>query len=382
MENLAGEPTISICHLASGDRWAGAEVQVRNLLCSLSQNRRLSLCAIFLNEGRLAEESRRCGLEVLVLPESQMGFWRIVSEASKFLKDRRIHVLHSHRYKENFLAALLSWRCRIPCVVRTQHGMPEPFRGIKRLKTSMAHILDHFVARYATDLTISVSDEMRTQLTRSLNPEKVVTVQNGIDLCEVRSGLTPAQAKRALGIAEKCRVLGTVGRLDPVKRLDIFLAAARVVLNRFPDTRFIVAGEGSEKDRLLAIARREGLGDRVLFLGHRDDVYDVMRALDIFVLCSDHEGLPTALLEALNLGLVVVARRVGGIPEVVRNGHNGVLLETADPQALAEACIRCLEEDVLRQEFALAGPAVIADHFSSARSAETVARLYESLSPK
>ena len=87
MENLAGEPTISICHLASGDRWAGAEVQVRNLFCSLSQNRRLSLCAISLNEGRLGGESRRCGLEVLVLPESQMGFWRIVSEASKFLKD-------------------------------------------------------------------------------------------------------------------------------------------------------------------------------------------------------------------------------------------------------------------------------------------------------
>ena len=118
--------------------------------------------------------------------------------------------------------------------------------------------------------------------------------------------LPPQKPNNVWVFPADCAVVGTAGRLDPIKRLDIFLAAAKQIGNALPNTRFVIAGDGTEASRLRDLAARLGLSDRVLFLGHRDDIYDVIRAMDIFVFCSDHEGLPMALLETLYLG---VARR-------------------------------------------------------------------------
>jgi len=370
---------ISICHVASGDRWAGAEVQIRNLLRALARKGRFLLSVILLNDGRLAEECRRCGLEVLVLPESRMTFFRIMSEGAAFLGKKNIQIIHSHRYKENLLAFLLARRCGIPRAVRTQHGLPEPFRGLKRYKWALFRQLDRFVARCGTDRVISVSEEMRSRLTKSLKPETVVTIHNGIDPQEVYSSLDPKEAKKALGVPEGSCVVGTAGRLEPIKRLDILLSAAQIISERLPNCRFVIAGDGSQERRLREFAHEKRLGDRILFLGHREDLYDVLRAMDVFVLSSDHEGLPMALLEALCLGVAVVARRVGGIPEVVQDGRNGVLLDTDNPQGLAEACISILSDEDRRRRLASAGPASVAERFSVSRTADQVTDLYYSL---
>ena len=125
---------LAVCHIASGDLWAGAEAQIATLLRNLAARKELELCAILLNPGRLAREVQSIGIEVKVLPESQTGFFEIYSQAAGFLNNRGVRILHSHRYKENVLAAMLARRCRIPFVVRTQHGLPEPVKGIGHLK--------------------------------------------------------------------------------------------------------------------------------------------------------------------------------------------------------------------------------------------------------
>ena len=144
-------------------------------------------------------------------------------------------------------------------------------------------------------------------------------------------------------------------------------------------SQFLIVGDGSEMDRLRSLADDEVLASRVHFLGHRTDVYDLLRALDLFVLCSDHEGLPTVLLEALFLGAEVVARRVGGIPEVIEHGHNGILVETDKPADLAEACLDCLKDPARSQRLASAGSARVAETFSATRTADEIANLYQSL---
>jgi glycosyltransferase involved in cell wall biosynthesis len=175
-------------------------------------------------------------------------------------------------------------------------------------------------------------------------------------------------------------VIGTAGRLDTVKRLDIFLAAAQQIAASQPNARFIIAGEGKKASSLRGLAHTLGVQDSVLFLGHRSDIYDVLRAMDIFVLCSDHEGLPMALLEALYLGVPVVARPVGGIAEVIQDGFNGIWLRSSEPSALAEACLQILRDDVRRNQVARAGAGVVAKKFTADRSADQVAQLYRSLS--
>jgi glycosyltransferase involved in cell wall biosynthesis len=367
---------IAVCHVASGDLWAGAEAQLAALLRALARHERLRVFVVLLNEGRLAEESRRSGAEVKVIPESAHTFFEIVGEATKYVRARDILIMHSHRYKENLLAALLARRCHVPFVVRTEHGAPEPFKGLAQLKQRVLRQIDRLVGSYVTDRVISVSAELQPRLTRYVDPRRIAVIPNGLDTANVHSHLSPPEAKRRLNIPENCLVLGYAGRLVPIKRLDIFLAAAKEIERRIPDARFIVVGDGSERLRLEEMARALGLQRRVLFLGHRDDIYDVLRVLDVFVLCSDHEGLPMVLLEALHMGIAVVARRVGGIPEVIQDGVHGLLVDSADPRALADACVRLLEDSNLRRRLARGGQSRVAERFSVERTAAGVADLY------
>jgi glycosyltransferase involved in cell wall biosynthesis len=373
------ESKITVCHIASGDLWAGAEAQIAGLLRALACNQGLHLLAIVLNEGRLAEQARRCCAEVEVIPEHENGFLQILKKATAYLRARNVQILHSHRYKENLLSALLAWRCRVPYVVRTRHGLPEAFKGIRHLKHRAMIRLDRLADRYLTKRVISVSAEQCEHLVKVLPERKLVVIRNGLDLSSVGSELSPAEAKKRLGIDGDCPVLGYAGRLEPIKRLDIFLAAAAQIAGRVPESRFVIAGEGSEGPRLRNQVSTQGLQGRVLFLGHRSDIHNVLRAFDIFVLTSDHEGLPMVLLEALYLGVPVVARAVGGIPEVIENGLSGILLDSPEPRLLADACERLLRDVTLRARLSRAGIERVADHFSVTETARQVGDLYLSL---
>jgi L-malate glycosyltransferase len=370
---------VGVCHIASGDRWAGAEVQLLALLKGLQQIPHLDLCAIFLNEGRPAEAARKLGINVCVLDEAQLSFLQILSSARRFLGGRSIQVLHSHRYKENLLAAFLARRCHVPVHVSTYHGAPEPFNGWRGLKQKAIQSVDREVGIHATDRVISVSEELHAKLTRSMPETKVVTIHNGIDPSIVCSRLTAADAKRRLGIPVDSPTIGTAGRLEPVKRLDIFLNAAKKIAGDLPGARFVIAGEGAEAARLRDLAVALGIVERALFLGHRDDIYDVIRALDISVFCSDHEGLPMALLETLYLGVPVVARPVGGIAEVMEDGVSGVFVRSADSSDLAAACVALMQDAPRREALAKAGAATVAGAFTSRHSAQQTAALYRSL---
>ncbi len=365
-----------MCHIASGDRWAGAESQLASLLAVLARNGELVLYAILLNEGRLADAARQAGVKVLVLPETQMSLLTIYSKAAVFLKGKNVRILHSHRYKENVLAAILASRCKIPHVVRTQHGLPESFHGIDHYKHLVIQGLDRMVARFATDRILAVSDEMRNKLVHRLDPEKVVLIRNGICLDHVQSNYSSSGAKKHLGIPEDCHLVGTAGRLEPIKRLDLFLAAAKRIAAAVGKARFAIVGDGGEKSKLQGITRAFGIEDRVLFLGYREDIYDVLRAMDVFVLCSDHEGLPMVLLEGLFLGLPVVARAVGGIPEVVQDGENGLLVNSENPDQLADACVRLLLDSELRKRLERNGSRNVAEGFSVETTGTKVASLY------
>jgi glycosyltransferase involved in cell wall biosynthesis len=370
---------LGVCHIASGDRWAGAEVQLAGCLKALARREEIQLLAIFLNDGRLAEEALRAGVEVKVLPENRLGFWQLLLEASAFLRGRGVRILHTHRYKENVLGALLARRCKVPFLVRTQHGRPESFRGLKSWKQGLIRCLDGLVETLATDRVVLVSNDMYRDRSRRANARKIVMIHNGIDLERVQSSLDPIQAKRKLGVAGDCWLLGTACRLEPVKRLDIFLEAAKLIAAHLPEARFAVVGSGSEEGNLHALAGRTGLTERVLFLGHRDDIYDVLRAFDAMILCSDHEGLPMVLLEALHLGVPVVARAVGGISEIVQDGRTGILVRSAKPSDLAEACLRMISDNARRKALAQEGARLVAEAFSAGRAAEQHVKLYSSL---
>ena len=371
---------IPVCHVSEGSAWAGAEVQMATLLRGLSRRSEIALCAIVLNEGRLVQELRDSGVAVLVVKESEKSFAQVVFECAEFVRSRNIQVLHSHNYKENLIALLVSRLCKVPYLIRTEHGHPEPYSVARNLKHWCVLKTDSLAAKCKSARIVTVSADLGEYWKRRVGPEKVTVLHNAVDLERVSSKLSPAEAKRRLGIPDSSFVVGIAARLECIKRHDLFLAAASCLADKIPGCRFLIAGEGRQKESLQRLTTELRLQDRVALLGAREDVYDILRAMDVLLICSDHEGIPMVMLEAMALGVAVVSRRVGGIPEIIQDGLTGVLVPADSPRALADACIALLEDPDRRNSLIQAARNEIWSRYSADRNAGAIAGLYQSIS--
>jgi glycosyltransferase involved in cell wall biosynthesis len=240
-------------------------------------------------------------------------------------------------------------------------------------------LVDHCAIRSRVTRLIAVSSQIEQVLNAKYGSKKVVKVYNGVRLQAASSAGNANDTKTKLGLDSSCRLIGTVGRLTAVKGQENFLLTARELLKCRSDLRFILVGDGPLRARLETRARELGIDHRVSFLGHRDDIYDVLRALDIFVLPSLHEGIPMVLLEAMALARPVVASRVGGIPEVLTDRVHGLLVSEGNPGELAGACKMFLDDQSFAQSCAQAARLRVQQGFSSATMGANVASLYREL---
>jgi glycosyltransferase involved in cell wall biosynthesis len=343
------------------------------LLRQLASGTALTLSAIVLGEGRLGEELTNAGIETAVIPHASGRFLASFSVASRYLRDRKIDVLHSHKSKEKLLALLLAARFRVPFLVRTQHGMPEP----RTLKDRVVYRMERMTARHVSRV-VCVSDDLKRRLDSKISSQNITVIRNAIDLARVRSAFTIAEAKMRLAISPERPVVGIVGRLEAVKRVDLFLEVARRLSRQVPSACFVIAGVGREEASLRESLRGSDLERRTLFLGERDDIYDVLRAMDLLMITSDHEGIPTVLLEALALEVPVVARDVGGIGEVISDNVSGRLVKSADAETMASVSLPLLGAGALRSRLIANGVRTV-QRFSAEANAASYMHLYQSL---
>jgi len=186
---------------------------------------------------------------------------------------------------------------------------------------------------------------------RSVSPDKVVVFPYGIPLEDYT--LPPereiAEERRRLGIPADHRVVGTIGRLHPVKGHTYFLKAARTILQTYPETTFLVVGDGALRDQLERETKELGIDRRVVFTGYCRDITLALGLIDISVIASLSEGAPLTYFEALAAGKPVVATKVGGIPELVRDGETGILVAPRDPDAIASGVAQLLGNPSLAQ---------------------------------
>ncbi|CAI4032539.1 putative enzyme [Nitrospira tepida] len=370
---------IKVCHVTMGDLWAGAEVQLLALVDALVKRPDLECSIVLLNEGRLASELRALGVSVTVFPETKWHPGRLLRELTAYCRAGKFDLLHTHKYKDTILGTIAAARCGIRHVVRTVHGLTEPFRGVQSFRMGLYELCDSLAIRLKVGRLIAVSSQIEQVLSRRYGPEKVVQIHNGVQIGRIQRIRMPQETRQLLGIDPAHRLIGTVGRLTAVKGHEHFLEAAQRLLRDRRDLRFVIVGDGPLLDHLQDQARQLGVADYVTFLGHRDDTYDLIGAMDLFVLPSLHEGIPMVLLEALTLARPVVASRVGGIPEVITDSIQGLLIPTADPTALAEACRRFLDDERLAERCGRAGLLRVQEDFSAESMGEKVAALYREL---
>jgi glycosyltransferase involved in cell wall biosynthesis len=381
---------IRVCHIMSGDLWAGAEVQVATVASYLTEQPEVTLTAVLLNEGWLSRELRRIGVDVTIVDERKNTLLEILSFLVRFFRHSGVDIVHTHRYKENILGSVAATLAGVPHVIRTVHlgmfdaiprDLGEPMRPWDRLKSAVYEGLDKTVLRCFADRIVTVSRCMAEALQAYGYDARTATfIHNGVDLRRVKATHTPAEVRRELGIDRDELIIGTAGRLSPVKGHAFLLRAAKLILEHDRRVRFVFLGAGPLKSQLLDMAadlkaeRACLFVDRVMDLGV--GIYDVIAAMDIFALPSLDEGVPMALLEAMALARPVVATPVGGVPEIVTNRVTGLLVPPKDEQRLADACLELVRHREWAQTLGENARRLVETEFSRERNGQAWLDLY------
>ncbi len=309
--------------------------------------------------GELGRAIVAAGVELVQLDLGERmlsaDFVRCVRETAAVFRDRRVDVVQCFQWRPaliGMLAARLAGRGRVVAGRRSapiEHGG----RGF----------LEELVVRMADRIVVN-AEAIRP---RGAAGARTEVIPSGVDT----SIFHPPPGSRAelrarLGLPPGHPVIGTVGRLEVRKGTDVLLeAAARLWRNGLPELRLLVVGDGPLRDELPALAARLGIADRVLMLGDRADVSDVLGALDVFVLPSRTEGMSNALLEAMATALPVVATAVGGNPEVVTAETTGMLVPPDDSIAMADAVARLVASPQDAARLGAAARAHVEAHYSA-----------------
>jgi glycosyltransferase involved in cell wall biosynthesis len=261
-----------------------------------------------------------------------------------YLRDG-VHVLHSHKFGSNVWGTVLGRLARVPVVIAHEQSWASARSSATGPFVRSA--IDREVIARGADVFIAVSeaDKRRMVEVEGIHPRRLRVIPNAV-FAPVPSG---HDVRGELGIPADARVVVTVCQLRPEKAMEVLVEAAGLLRDRRPELRVLVAGEGAERERLESLIEELGLAETVLLLGTRQDVPDVLAAADVAVCCSDFEGTPLSVMEYMGAGLPVVATRVGGLPEVVEDGVQGILIEPRDPAGLADALARLLEHEPLRR---------------------------------
>lgn len=294
---------------------------------------------------------------------------RIQSESdfSQWLDEVAAAVLHVHAGIgwEGHGLARAGWMAKVP-VIRTEH--------LPYLLTDEAQKVEHRLGVGLVDRLVFVSEAVaRTYDEAGFLEARSVTVQNGI--AAPHAERSREASRQLLGMGSDDFVVITVARFTPQKNHALLFAAARHVAQAAPQTRFVWVGDGPGRDVLQEQAIDSGLAESIMFLGERNDVPDLLNASDLFVLPSRFEGLPIALLEAMALGLAIVATRIGGTCEALGDDYPW-LVEPEDPETLVVKILDAVAQKNRRHALGLSNRRRFDDRFGAPRMGREMAAIY------
>jgi glycosyltransferase involved in cell wall biosynthesis len=345
---LDGDGPVRVLWLTTGLGPGGAE----QLLVTTARRRDRRRLAVRVAYVLPYKSALVAPLEAEAVPVECLGYRNVldlrwVAALRRSLVRDPVDILHAHNpvmaVGGRIVARSLPRRLR-PRVVVTDHNVWHGYKPVSRWADGLTSRLD--AAR------LTVSEAVRASLPAPIQQRSHVVLQ-GIEVEQVWAQRAERAAVRAeLGLDPDAPVVGTVANLRVQKAYPDLLAAAAGVLERVPDARFVAVGQGPLEADIRALHARLGLGDRFLLLGHRPDAVRIMAAYDVFVLASHWEGLGVAVMEALALGLPVVATAVGGVPEVVEHGREGLLVPPRRPTELAAAILSVLTDPEARGRMA------------------------------
>jgi len=325
---------LRVFHLIYSLEIGGAEADLLGKSRALAQVHGYDITiGCLLKRGELAVGAEAASVRVLgPLMQGKLDA-RVIPRLVRLMRDGRYDVVHTHMFASNLLGRLAAVLAGVPVIVSTVQLIAD--------REAWWEILVDRLLQYRTDTMIASSQAVRQSfIQRGIQPAKIAVIYNSVDLAcfdAVDWEAARRATRQAFGWDEGHFVVGTVARLERIKGLDHLVEAASAVAETIPRARFLVVGDGPQREDLLSRVHHFGLEERFVFAGLRSDVPQILPAFDLFVLPSLSEALGIAAIEALASGVPVVASQVGGVPEVIIHGETGLLVPPGDAAQLAQA---------------------------------------------
>ena len=378
-------PKARLLLVITQSEFGGAQKYVYYLATRLPRNR-YDVTVACGTGGRLIPKLQDANIDVIQIPnllreinpiQDLLAFLHLL----RIIRKKRPHIVHANSTKAGFLGRLAARLAGVPIVLFTAHGffLYEPFWGPEK---RFAYTLIEWLGARLSDCIIAVCEADRQKIIERniASPDSIFVVHNGLEC----NHSAPAWDSRRFeqDSSEKGKIVGTVANFYPIKGLRYFIEGAALVKQIMPEVRFAIVGDGEQRVELRTLARRLDLDPEMLFLGHRDDVLELLSLFNVFVLPSVTEGLPFALLEAMAAAKPVVATAVGGVPELIMDGQTGLLVPPRDPQALAEAIISLLRDPERAKAMGMAARQRVLSHFTVDRMIIKTEQIYRRLLSK
>ncbi|MBE7009927.1 MAG: glycosyltransferase family 4 protein [Ruminococcaceae bacterium] len=282
-------------------------------------------------------------------------------------------ILHTHAC----LSARIAGRqAKVPVIIATRHCIEPLPHGLKALAYSVLN-------NYLCDYYIAVSQAVVTNLLDcGIKPQKIKTVNNGVEPVQVFSTEEISKIRESYGIGSDETVFGIFGRLEPIKGHKYFIKAAREVVKSYPNTRFLIVGSGSLENELKERVVRYNLQNHVIFTGFVTNTAELLNIADVNVNASESEAMSLSVLEAMSLSKASVATRNPGNSELIQNGVNGLLVGYADSASLALAMKQLLLDPLLRQRYGSAAGEKFYTSYTVQKMVSNLETLYKEVSQK
>jgi len=361
---MTSEP-LNILHIDTESTWRGGENQLLLLHEGLIQLGHSSTI-VTQPDSELAIKLKMMNENFIEIPMRSEFDFSTATKIAKIVKNKNVHIIHTHTAHSHSIGVIAKmFRRNVRLIAHRRVDFPlrkNIFSRIKYLKT---------------DKIIAISNGVKNALIKSgVDEKRIAIVYSGIDLNKFDRKLNLDALRKEFKVIEDKFIVGNIAHLADHKGHRYLIESAKIVTEQAPDTLFIIVGEGKLKLELKSLVRKLDINEKIIFTGFREDIPELLYVFDIFVLPSYLEGLCTSLMDAMAMSKAIVATNVGGIPEVVKDGTNGILVPPKNPEKLAEAILTLKNNYELRKSMGNAGRKIVEEKFSSSRMVLNVEKIY------
>lgn len=369
-------PKINVLHIIGSLQYGGAEKLLVTLLKKFDKEKyKFTVCCLD-GGGPLESEIDNLDIDVIKLGMSKTSFPFAFCKLLWMMKTKKIKIVHTHLYGSGYWGRIAAKMVGVPIIITGEYGLT--------LWKKRRHILFERLANCFTDMRITDGEDIRrNRITREkIDPQKIITILGGVDIDRFDPSVNVDIERKELNFTQNTFCVGTLSRLVQLKGLNYLLEATKEIIDVFPTVLFLIAGDGPARKELEDYAIRLGIEKNIIFTGYCSENQKVkmLALMDIFVTPSTLEGgVPVSLLEAIAMQKPIIATAVGAIPDVIKNGENGILIPPKNSKALSDAIIMLIKDKQLREKIAKNGHKQAKDRFSAESVAKKIEEIYDTL---